>query len=300
MSASTPQALQAFCLIARLRSFTRAAAELNVSPSALSQTMRQLEAELGVRLLTRTTRQVSPTEAGEQLLERLAPALADLDSALDAVRQSQGRPAGTLRLTLPHTAVSYLLQFGLAGFLEHHPALTLEVDAGDGRMDIIAERFDAGIRFNENLQPGMQAAQVSRPLAFVVVASPAYLQRRGTPEHPAELLQHACIGYRFGTGGPVYRWQFQVDGQELQLALRGPLITNDKQVQLAAALDGVGLAYLLEPLVRDHLEAGRLQTVLAGYMPAAEALYLYYPSHRQPLAKLRALITFLRQRDGLD
>lgn len=300
MRSSGPHALHAFCLVARLRSFTRASAELNVSPSALSQSMRQLEAELGVRLLTRTTRQVAPTEAGEQLLERLAPALADLDSALDAVRQTQGRPAGTLRLTLPHSAVSYLLQSGLAAFLAENPALTLEVDASDGLMDIIAERFDAGIRFNENLQPGMQAAQVSRPLGFVVVASPAYLQRHGTPEHPDDLHRHACIGYRFGTGGPRYRWQLHAAGQELQLALRGPLVTNDKQVQLAAARDGVGLAYLLEPLVRDDLQAGHLQIVLAGYMPPAEALYLYYPSHRQPPAKLRALITFLRQREGLE
>lgn len=299
MPASTTPTLQAFCVVARLRSFTRAAAELGVSPSALSQSMRQLEGGLGVRLLARTTRQVALTEAGEQLLERLAPALQDVDAALDAVRQSQGRPAGTLRLTLPHSAVPYLLQAGLGDFVAEHPALTLEVDASDGLMDIIAQRFDAGIRFSESLQPGMQAAQISRPLAFAVVASPAYLRRQGVPRHPDELPRHACIGYRFGTGGPHYRWQFCVDGEPRQMAPRGPLVTNDKQVQLAAALDGMGLAYLMEPLVLGDLRAGRLQAVLAEYMPPAEPLYLYYPSHRQPPAKLRALIDFLRRREGL-
>ncbi|QEL54312.1 LysR family transcriptional regulator [Chromobacterium paludis] len=299
MSRISHDALQAFRLIARHRSFTRAADELNVSASALSQSMRQLEAELGLPLLARTTRQVTPTEAGEALLERLAPALDEIRQALDDMRERQGQPAGTLRLTLPHTAAQIALYPHLDEFLRRHPALALELDVNDSLVDIVGQRFDAGIRFSDRLQPGMQAAQVSRPIRFVVVATPAYLARRGVPKQPDDLLQHACIGYRFGASGPQYRWQFIEQQQPRQLALRGPLLANDNQARLHGARGGVGLAYLAEDLVRQDLEAGRLVSVLEPYLPPAEALYLFYPQQRRQPAKLRALIDFLREQAGL-
>lgn len=292
-------ALQAFALIARHRSFTRAAAELGVSASALSQAMRQLESQLGVPLLARTTRQVTPTEAGELLLERLNPALEEIRQALDDARQKQGQPAGTLRLTLPHTAAQIVLYPHLDRLLRQHPALTLELDINDGLVDIVGQRFDAGIRFSDRLQPGMQAAQVSPPIRFVVVATPEYLARRGVPATPDSLAEHACLGYRFGSSGPQYRWQFIEHGQLRQLALRGPLLTNDNQARLLGVRGGVGLAYLAENLVRDDIQAGRLVSVLEPYLPPAEALYLFYPQQRRPPAKLRAVIDFLREANGV-
>ena len=298
MSRTPHDALQAFCAIARHRSFTRAGAELGVSASALSQTMRQLEASLGVPLLTRTTRQVAPTEAGEALLARLAPALDDIAAMLEETRQTPGQPAGELRLTLPHTAAQLLFYPALADFSARHPKLRLELDVDNGLVDIVAQRFDAGVRFGESLQPGMQALPVSQPLRFVVAASPDYLRRRGAPAQPQDLLQHACLGYRFGGGGQ-YRWQFIADGQPLQLAVSGPLIANDNMALLHAALGGAGLAYLAEPLVAPLAAEGKLAIVLEACMPPAETLYLYYPHRPRQPAKLRALIAFLRERAGL-
>ncbi|MBP4046428.1 LysR family transcriptional regulator [Chromobacterium violaceum] len=298
MSKIPQEALQAFCAIARHRSFTRAGAELGVSASALSQTMRQLEASLGVPLLTRTTRQVAPTEAGEALLARLAPALDEIRAALDEAGQAQGQPVGRLRVTLPHTAAQLLFYPALADFAARHSRLRLELDVNNGLVDIVAQRFDAGVRFGEALQPGMQALPVSRPLRFVVAAAPDYLSRRGAPQHPEDLVGHACLGYRFG-GGQHYRWQFVRDGLPLQLAVDGPLIANDNTAMLHAALGGAGLAYLAEPLIEPWVAAGRLAVVLDGYAPPAEALYLYYPHRPQQPAKLRALIAFLRERAGL-
>ncbi|OBU85110.1 LysR family transcriptional regulator [Chromobacterium subtsugae] len=299
MSRPQHDALQAFALIARLRSFTQAAAELGVTASALSQTMRQLEAELGVPLLIRTTRQVAPTEAGDALLERLAPALEQIRQALEDARQLQGQPAGTLRLTLPHSAAQIALYPHLVGFQRRHPAVALELDISDGLVDIVGQRFDAGIRFSDRLQPGMQAAQISRPLRFVAVATPEYLARHGAPQRPDDLLRHACIGYRFGASGPQYRWQFVEDGQPRQLALRGPLLTNDNQARLLGARGGIGIAYLAETLVRDDITAGRLLPVLESYLPPAEALYLFYPQQRRLPARLRVLIDFLREANGV-
>ncbi|OHX14087.1 LysR family transcriptional regulator [Chromobacterium sphagni] len=299
MSRTQHDALAAFSRIARHKSFTRAGAELGVSASALSQSMRQLEDSLGVRLLTRTTRQVTLTEAGEALLARLSPALDEIGAALEEARQSQGQPAGLLRLTLPHSAAQLLFYPLLADFLASHPQLTLELDVNNGLVDIVAQRFDAGIRFGETLQPGMRALQISQPLRFIVAASPDYLARRGAPARPDDLARHACIGYRFGGNGQQYRWQFVQDGQPLQLALSGPLIANDNMAILHAAMGGAGLAYLAEPLARPQIAAGRLQAVLDAFMPPAEAFHLYYPHHRQPPAKLRALIAFLRGRAGL-
>ncbi|POZ62781.1 LysR family transcriptional regulator [Chromobacterium alticapitis] len=298
MSPFKQDALQAFRLIARHRSFTRAAAELGVSASALSQAMRQLEEALETRLLARTTRQVALTEAGEALLARLEPALDEIIAALEETRQSGGQPAGQLRLTLPHSAAQQLIYPVMAEFLGRHPSLRLELDVNNGLVDIVAQRFDAGIRLGESLQPGMQALQISQPLRFVVVASPDYLRRRGAPLQPQDLQGHACIGYRFASG-PQYRWQFLQDGQALQLALDGPLVANDNQALLRAALDGVGLAYLSEPQIEPWRRQGRLATVLDDYLPPAESLYLYYPHRRLQPAKLAALIAFLREKAGL-
>ncbi|AXE30771.1 LysR family transcriptional regulator [Chromobacterium phragmitis] len=298
MSRIPHDALQAFRAIVRHRSFTRAGAELGVSASALSQAMRQLETALGAPLLTRTTRQVAPTEAGEALLARLSPALDEIAEALEETRQSRGQPVGQLRVTLPHTAAQLLLYPALAEFAARHPKLGLELDVNNGLVDIVAQRFDAGIRFGEALQPGMQALPVSQPLRFVVAASPDYLRRRGMPMQPQDLFDHDCLGYRFGGGGQ-YRWQFVADGQPLQLAVNGPLIANDNTALLHAALGGAGLAYLAEPLIAPWAAEGRLAVVLDQHMPPAEALYLYYPHRVRQPAKLRALMAFLRERAGL-
>ncbi|MCD4504992.1 LysR family transcriptional regulator [Chromobacterium piscinae] len=298
MSRIPHDALQAFRAIARHRSFTRAGAELGVSASALSQSLRQLEEALGVPLLTRTTRQVTPTEAGEALLARLSPALDEIAAVLEETRQSRGQPAGQLRVTLPHTAAQLLFYPALADFAARHPKLRLELDVNNGLVDIVAQRFDAGVRFGEALQAGMQALPVSRPLRFVVAASPDYLRRRGAPKTPQDLLGHDCLGYRFGGGGQ-YRWQFAAASQALQLAVDGPLIANDNMALLHAALEGAGLAYLAEPLIAPWVAEGRLAVVLDRHMPPAEALYLYYPHRPRQPAKLRALIAFLRERAGL-
>lgn len=291
-------ALQAFAMVARFGSFTRAAAELEVTASALSQTLRQLEAQLGVRLLHRTTRKVSLTEAGAGFLARIAPALAAIDSAIDDVRQQQGKPAGTLRLTMARSAYQFVYAPLLNGFMQAYPDIHLDLDVANGLVDIVEQGFDAGIRLGEALQKDMVAVPVSRPQRFVVVAAPDYLARHGQPQHPTELQRHACMRIRYVSSGVVYRWEFAQRDKRMEVAVEGPLTANDSTATMQAALGGLGLAYVLEAQAMEHLTSGRLETVLDDWSAPADVYYLYYSSRAQLPPKLRVLIDFLRSAAG--
>lgn len=294
-------ALRAFHAIARHGSFTRAAAVLEVSPSALSQTLRQLETQLGVRLLQRTTRKVGLTEAGAQFLERIAPALAEIDGAVEALRQHGERPAGTLRITASYSLLDQLLGPLLGEFLRRYPDITLELVVDNALSDLIGEGIDAGIRLGERLARDMVAVPLGGPLRAVVVGSPAYFAQHGRPQHPRELAQHRCARFRFTGSGGIYRWEFahpsgRQRGRWFDIEVDGPLIANDPAVPIHAALDGGLLVHVLEPMVREHLASGRLESVLDDWLPPFDGFHLYYPSRRHVPPKLRAFIDFLRER----
>lgn len=278
--------LDAFASVARHRSFSKAAPECGVSASALSHAMRTLETRLGVRLLNRTTRSVTLTEAGEQLLARLAPALREIGEALDQVNQFRDTPRGSLRLNVPRTAARWLLAPIFARFLAAYPQIRLEVVTDDSLVDIVAQGFDAGIRFGETLARDMIALPMGPPLRLIVVAAPMYAARRGLPRQPQDLKQHACIGRRFPSGA-LYAWEFAKDGETLAVAVDGPLL-------LRAALDGIGLSYLYEEQAREWIAQGRLLRVLDDWCPPMPGFFLYYPSRRQLPTGLRLFIEMLR------
>ncbi|WNL47706.1 LysR family transcriptional regulator [Dyella sp. BiH032] len=289
-------ALRAFHLIARHGSFTRAAAELEVTASALSQTMRQLEQRLGVRLLQRTTRRVGLTEAGKLFLERITPALAAIDVALDELRQHGDRPAGTLRVTVPEIVLEWLIAPLQCEFLRRWPDITLDIDVTGGLVDLVGGGYDCGIRLGERLARDMVAVPLGGPVRSVVAATPDYLDRYGRPQHPRDLQAHACVRNRYVSSGGIYRWEFAQRGRWFDIDVNGPLIVNDPALAIRAALDGLGLTHTLEPAVRDHLASGRLETVLDTWLPPYDGFYLYYPSRFQVPPKLRAFIDFLRER----
>lgn len=289
--------LDAFASVARHRSFTKAAPECGVSASALSHAMRTLETRLGVRLLNRTTRSVTPTEAGEQLLARLAPALREIGEALDQVNQFRDTPRGSLRLNVPRAAARWLLAPIFARFLAAYPQIRLEVVTDDSLVDIVAQGFDAGIRFGETLARDMIALPMGPPLRLIVVAAPMYAARRGLPRQPLELKQHACIGRRFPSGA-LYAWEFAKDGEALAVAVDGPLLLDDDELMLRAALDGIGLSYLYEEQAREWISQGRLLRVLDDWCPPMPGFFLYYPSRRQLPTGLRLFIEMLR--DSLE
>lgn len=288
--------LRAFACIARHASFTRAAAELEVSPSALSQSMRQLEARLGARLLQRTTRRVGLTEAGREFLQRITPALEDIGEAMEQLHERDGQPSGTLRITAPRLATPQLLEPVLGDFARAYPQIRLEILVEDTLTDLVSRGFDAGIRLGEALEQDMVAVPVSGPLRWLVVGSPEYLSRRGAPAHPRDLLRHDCARYRFPGSGVVERWDFERRERRFEIAVEGPLTSNDSDLMLRAVLDGLCLGYLLEDRVREHLDAGRLQAVLENWCPRLPGFYLYYPSRRHLPAKLRVFAEFLRER----
>jgi len=289
-------ALRAFHLIARYGSFTRAAADMEVTASALSQTMRQLEQRLGVRLLQRTTRKVGLTEAGRQFLQRITPALAAIDDALDELRQHGDRPAGTLRVTVPEIVLDWLVAPMQADFLRRWPDVTLDIDVTGGLVDLVADGYDCGIRLGERVARDMVAVPLGGKLRSIVAATPAYLDRHGRPQHPRDLQNHACIRNRYVSSGAIYRWEFAQRGRWFDIEVGGPLIVNDPSLAIRAALDGLGLTHTVEPAVREHLTAGRLETVLDTWLPPYDGFYLYYPSRFQVPPKLRAFIDFLRER----
>lgn len=287
--------LASFAAVARLRSFRQAALERGVSASALSHALRALEERLGVRLLHRTTRSVTPTQAGEQLLARLAPALRDIDDALLELSSLQEVPTGKLRLNVPRPAARLLLGPMLARFAARYPRVLVELVTDDGLIDIVRDGFDAGIRFGETVAADMIAVPVGAPQPFVVVAAPAYLAAHGTPQAPRELLAHACIGRRFPSGRQ-YAWEF---AQGVSVTVAGPLVFDDDELMLGAARDGAGLAYVYEADARADIAAGRLVCVLAGWHAPAPRYFLYYSSRKQMPAALRGFIEMLRADGGV-
>jgi DNA-binding transcriptional LysR family regulator len=293
MSLASLADLQSFAAVARLRSFRKAAAELGVSPSALSHALRGLEARLGVRLLNRTTRSVAPTEAGQRLLARLSPTLQELDDALDEINSFRDSPVGTLRLNVPRAAAEYVLAPLATRFLLDNPGLRLEIVVDDNLIDIVAGGFDAGVRFGERLAQDMVAVPLGPPQRFVVVGSPAYLAEHGIPRTPQQLSEHRCIRIRFPNGS-IYRWEFSRGNEKLEVEVDGPLDVGEMPLMVRAAEDGLGLAYVYEQAAAAALAAGRLVTVLDDWRPPEPGFFLYYPSRRLLPAGLRAFVELLQ------
>jgi len=286
--------MNAFAAIAERRSFAKAAIALGMSPSTLSQTIRELEERLGVRLLNRTTRSVAPTEAGERLLERLRPLLADFDAAIDAVRAFRDKPAGLIRLTVPPPAASFVLAPVLQRFFAAYPDIRLDISVDTALVDIVADRFDAGIRLSNIIDRDMIAVRISDPIRRVVVAAPDYLAQHGTPQTPHDLAQHKAILFRL-PGGSTIPWRFFENGKSFEATPEGSLMVNDPDMAVRAVLDGVGLLYGSWHYAKDAIADGRLVPLLESWQPAEpDGFFLYYPSRRHVPAPLQALISFLR------
>jgi DNA-binding transcriptional LysR family regulator len=281
--------LEAFIAVARHRSFRKAAEERNVTASSLSHTLRALEARLGIRLLNRTTRSVEPTEAGKHLYARLSGVIADLDQALDEINGFRDTVQGALRLNVPRPAARMLLAPLLGGFLKAHPHVTIEIVTDDQLVDIVAQGYDAGVRFGESLALDMVAVPIGPALRFAVVASPAYLAAHGRPATPAELRALPCIGRRFPSG-VVYAWEFERDGESLSVGVDGPLVLDDDEMMVAAARDDVGIAFVHEFYANEHIRQGALVRLLDAWCPAMPGFYLYYPSRKHMSAALRGLV----------
>ena len=288
--------LKAFSAIVEEGSFVRAAARLRVSPPALSQSIRQLEARVGVRLLNRTTRSVSATAAGDALFSRLAVAFGELESAIADVHAARDRPAGSLRINVPRVAATRFIAPILGDFQRSYPDIALTVIVDDRLADIVGGRFDAGIRLGERLEKDMVAVKLSEDLEMAAVAAPAYLENRAIPRHPQELHQHQCIKFEWPGGGNLYRWEFARGKRALEIAVEGSLTVNDTELMLNAVLDGVGIAYMLEYQVRPWIEQRRLVRFLEAWSPSFPGFYLYHPSSRHVPPALRAFIDFMRAR----
>lgn len=293
MRASDYAELRAFAAVVRHGSFTRAAAHLGVSPSALSQTIRALEDRLGQRLLNRTTRSLAATVAGQTLAERLLPVLDDLDGVVDTAFAAAGQVSGPLRLNVVRVAVPLLAQL-LPGFLTRHPRVTVQVEASDALVDIVAQGYDAGIRLAERLEGDMIAVPFGGPLRMAVVAAPAYLDSRDAPRHPRDLEGHDCLVSLAPSTGTPYRWELEKDGIELRIPVTGRLIGSDLRLRLAACLAGLGIGYFFETEVAEQIAAGRLVRLLDDWTPPFPGCYLYYPSRRNQSPPLAAFIAFLR------
>ncbi len=290
--------LAAFLTVARERSFTRAAAQLGVSQSALSQTIRGLEARLGLRLLTRTTRSVAPTEAGERLLRTVGPRFEEIDAELAALSELRDKPAGTVRITAGEHAADAILWPTLEKFLPDYPDIKVEIVIDYGLTDIVAERYDAGVRLGEQVAKDMIAVRVGPDMRMAVVGAPSYFAGRPTPRTPQDLTAHACINIRLPTYGGLYVWEFEKAGRALKVRVEGQLVFNNIALRLNAALAGFGLAYLPEDQVQTHLAEGRLIRVLADWCPPFSGYHLYYPSRRQPAPAFALLVDALRYRDA--
>jgi len=289
--------LLAFLAVAREQSFTRAAAKLGVSQSALSHTIRSLEARLGFRLLTRTTRSVSPTEAGERLLLTAGPRFEEIETELAALSELREKPAGTIRITAgEHPAVAILWP-ALARLLPDYPDIKAEIIVDYGLTDIVAERYDAGVRLGEQLAKDMIAVPIGPDMRMAVVGSPSYFARRKQPRTPKHLTAHNCINLRLPTYGGLYAWEFEKGGRELKVRVEGQLVFNNIALRMNAALAGLGLAYLPEDQVQTHLADGRLVRVLDDWCPHFSGYHLYYTSRRQPTPALALLVDALRYRE---
>lgn len=285
--------LIAFLAVANHRSFRRAAEELGTAPSTLSHAMRTLEERLGVRLLNRTTRSVSPTEAGIQLVGRLGPALSALDEALDSVAGFRGGVSGTVRINAPRLAATILVRSVLPLMAEHFPDVTVDIVVEGKLVDIVSSGFDAGVRLVGSIPKDMISVQLAGTVEFICVASPAYLSRHGEPGTPEELRYHRCIGHRMPSG-KLYQWEFARFGQALTVDTGGSAIFDDEELMVEAAIEGLGIAYVTSPAATAALSEGRLQRVLASWTPAAEAIAIYYPGRRQVPPALRAFLDIVR------
>ncbi|WP_332688551.1 LysR family transcriptional regulator [Bosea sp. (in: a-proteobacteria)] len=281
--------LTAFVAVATRRSFRRAADELGTAPSTLSHAMRALEERMGVRLLNRTTRSVSPTEAGFELLARLQPALATLDEALDSVVAFRGHVAGTVRINAPRLAAALLVRDVLPVMAERFPDVTVDIVVEGRLIDIVSAGFDAGVRLAGSLHKDMVAVPLGAPISFICVASPAYLERFGEPGSPEELERQRCIGHRMPSG-KLYRWEFERAGQELAIEVGGPVILDDEELMVDAAVKGLGIAYVASPAAEAALAEGQLRQVLTAWAPAPEGVAVYYPGHRAVPPALRAFL----------
>ncbi|MDF7775476.1 LysR family transcriptional regulator [Sphingomonas sp. AOB5] len=288
--------LSVFLAVAEARSFTRAAAQLGTSQSALSHTIRRLETRLDVRLLSRTTRRVMPTEAGERLLQTLRPAFDDIDAELSALTELRKTPAGRVRITASPDAANLVLWPALEPLLLMHPEIQVEISADSSLTDIVAERFDAGVRLSEQVAKDMIAVRIGPDLCMATVASPDYLARRGVPQAPQDLAGHDCINLRLKTLGGLYAWEFEQDGREIRVRVEGQLIFNEVSMILSAARAGYGLIHLPDNIVAADIAAGRLVRVLQPYCPPFSGYHLYYPSRRQLSPAFALIIEALRYR----
>jgi len=296
MSRENVSDLFAFLAVAKERSFTKAAAQLGVSQSALSQTIRQLEERLGLRLLMRTTRSVAPTEAGERLIRNAGPRLEEIEAELEALGDLRGRPAGTIRITIGDHAAKTILWPKLETFLPAYPDIKIETMIDYGLVDIVAQRYDAGIRLGEQVAKDMIAVRVGPDLRFVVVGAESYLDGRSAPVTPQDLVSHRCINLRLPTYGGLYAWEFEKEGHLLKARVEGQLVFNSVFSVLDAAVAGFGLAYVPEDLARPYLAKGRLRQVLDDWCPSWPGYHLYYPSRRQSSSAFALLADALRYR----
>lgn len=283
-----------FIAVAEEGSFTRAAAKLGLSQSALSYTVRMLEQRLETRLLSRTTRSLSLTDAGEHLLRILKPAFEHINHEIAALSSQRGKPRGTIRITSFRHAARTVLLPSLAPFLHDYPDVTVEISVNEGLTDIVAGRFDAGIRMGEQVQKDMVAVRISPDIRMAVVGSVDYFLARNIPYTPRELNEHNCVGYRQSSGGGIYAWEFEKGGSTLEVRINGPLIINDNEMLEDAALSGLGLVYTFESHVIQHIKAGRLVRVLEDWCPPVSGYHLYYPSRKQHTAAFSLLIDKLR------
>ncbi|WP_186421136.1 LysR family transcriptional regulator [Bosea sp. CS1GBMeth4] len=285
--------LAAFVAVATRRSFRRAADELGTAPSTLSHAMRALEERMGVRLLNRTTRSVSPTQAGSELLARLQPALANLDEALGSVAGFRGGVAGTVRINAPRLAAALLVRRILPAMAERFPEVIVDLVVEGKLIDVVAAGFDAGVRLVDSIPKDMIAVPFGDEISFVCVASPAYLERFGEPVAPDELARHRCIGHRV-PNGKLYRWEFARAGQSLTIETGGPVILDDEELMVDAAIKGLGIAYVASPAAETALAEGRLRRILTAWTPAPERVAIYYSGHRAVPPALRAFLDVVK------
>lgn len=288
--------LIAFLAVARDRSFTRAAARLGVSQSALSHTIRALEERLGVRLLTRTTRSVAPTEAGERLLQRVGPRFEEIEGELAALTALRDRPAGSIRITVGEHAADTVLWPVLTEFLPHYPDIKVELSIDDALTDIVAARFDAGVRIGEQVAKDMIAVRIGPDFRMIVVGAPSYFKRHERPKQPQDLTQHACINIRMPTHDSIYAWEFEKRDRTMKVRVDGQLVFNSGALRIKAAMAGLGLAYIAEDRVRTQLAKGQLIQVLDDWCAPFPGYHLYYPSRRQSSPAFALLVDALRYR----
>ena len=286
--------LLAFWKVAEHRGFTPAAAALEVSPSAISQAIRSLETRLGVRLLNRTTRSVSLTEAGEAYLARIGPALGDVLEAGERLHALEGRPSGLLRINAARISTAMVVQQLLPGFLKKFPDVQVELATDEGYVDIVEQGFDAGVRMGESVQKDMVAVPLGGPIAVAIVGSPDYFKRHAVPRHPSDLAHHNCVRFRFSGSGAIYKWELDVNGRRVEYEVGGNLTIGDSLFSVEAALEGIGLAYTFEQLSLPYIRAKKLKRVLGTFSPTFPGFYLYYPSRRQQPSKMKAFVDHAR------